>query len=80
MGCTTILWAGQCLVCGDCFEKETEENKPPLHDEDGKSFGAFCPSCKDRGQKLLGVIHFHQRREDFVENTEIAPHFRARFR
>lgn len=60
------IWAGQCLKCGDCFEWETAENKPPLHDEEGKSIGALCPSCRERGLKLVGVVHFLKRIEDFV--------------
>lgn len=60
------VWGGQCLKCGECYEKETQEDKPPFHDEDGQPIGVMCPGCRKRGLTMVGVVHFTKHIEDFV--------------
>ena len=50
-------WYGKCAVCQTVYEHETEENIPPFH-KDGKSYGCFCPTCRDKKLMALGVVHF----------------------
>jgi len=63
-------WYGQCLVCGTCYEVESELR--PCVGSDERSYGAFCPECHEHGLKVVGVVHFEPG-ESFVEDRGIKP-------
>lgn len=62
------MWYGQCLVCGSCFEKESELR--PYTGDDGRSHGAFCPECRKHKLVAPGVVHFKPA-GSFVEDLSI---------
>ena len=69
------MWYGQCLVCGTCYEKESELR--PLVDADGRSHGAFCPECREHELVAPGVVHFEPAAA-FAEDRTIRPPWTGR--